>query len=98
MDFKLLIVVRGKGGGWKRLLFHHIETSFYVFTQGEKNKIRSSLHQKGSIVITNAIGKEWINSIIISVRKAEMKTNLYRLSVNAKFHCCVANIKLIILA
>ena len=97
MDFKLLIVVRG-GGGWKHLLFHHIETSFYVLRKVRKTKLESSLHQKGSIVITNAIGKEWINSIIISVRKAEMKTNLYRLSVNAKFHCCVANIKLIILA
>lgn len=75
-----------------------MEIALIVFLQGDKNKIRSSLHQKGSVVITNAIGKEWINSIIISVRKAEMKTNLYRLSVNAKFHCCVANIKLIILA
>lgn len=75
-----------------------MEIALIVFLQGDKNKIRSSLHQKGSVVITNAIGKEWINSIIISVRKAEMKTNLYRLSVNAKFHCRVANIKQIILA
>ena len=75
-----------------------MEIALIVFLQGEKNKIRSSLHQKVSVVITNAIDKEWINSIIISVRKAEMKTNLYRLSVNAKFHCCVANIKQIILA
>lgn len=31
-----------------------MEIALIVFLQGEKNKIRSSLHQKVSVVITNA--------------------------------------------